>query len=141
MRARQLTRRSATAALAAELEAALGRALHPDGSSHPSAVDLSRDAIAAAAPDLRRLIEGLRADEPPDPRGVALATRLLRDIDSPLYEPARPRELRDTITGAVSALRREHAQRPASPPARRHTEVVMSADRSSPSPWPQMQRG
>jgi hypothetical protein len=141
VRARQLTRRHATAALAGELDSALAWALEAEGPSHPGAIDISRDAIAGVAPELRQLIEGLRSNEPPEPGGVALAKRLVRDIDSPLYEPARPDELRAAIAAAITGLGPVAPQRPASLISGPHTDLVMTAEYSTPSRWPQVQHG
>jgi hypothetical protein len=140
VRARQLTRHCSTAALAAQLDAVLSVTRYED-SSEPCDVDLSREAIAAGERDLRRLIQRLRADDPPDPRGVALATRLVRDVDSPLYEPARPDDLRHDVLAALDRMDGAAEERYASPLARLRGDLVNTAEHSSTAQWPQIQNG
>ena len=137
VRARRLTRRSNTAALAAELEATIGSALRPPPAYSPADVDLSREAIVAAASALEALIRSLRAEQRTDAKGVALARRLLRDIDSPLYEPARPQELRAAALAALHALRPALGMPPGSPP----TKLLNIADHSPIPRRAQLQNG
>jgi hypothetical protein len=60
------------------------------GDTLNSQTPLRRDAVLAAAPELRRLSERLRAVPDARPQGVALAERLVTDRTGPLYLDAGP---------------------------------------------------
>ena len=119
LRARQLTRRSSTRALAAELEATLAAALYGSPAYNPGDLDLSCDAIASAKPILEALLRHLRASSPLDARGIALARQMLRDENSPLYGPARSEDLNAAALAALEALgvASPPRQRPPLPPS------------------------
>jgi len=53
-----------------------------------ASLPIHRAAVAVARPALRQLASKLRSDEAVDPRGVALASRLLTDGASPVYLPS-----------------------------------------------------
>ena len=67
-------------------------------------VPVDRAAVLEARPALLALADDLEAISHPDPRGVALAVRLLRDGAGPLYRPWSPDDLRRAAEGARHAL-------------------------------------
>jgi hypothetical protein len=67
-------------------------------------VPVDRAAVLEARPALLALADDLEDIADPDPRGVALAVRLLRDGAGPLYRPWSPEDLRRAAEGARAAL-------------------------------------
>jgi hypothetical protein len=67
-------------------------------------VPVNRAAVLEARPALLALADDLVEIPHPAPRGVAMATRLLRDGEGPLYRPWRPEELRGAAERARHAL-------------------------------------
>ena len=100
-RAAQLRRRSTRNALAAALEDAV-REAHKTWSVS-ARLPLARAEIRACADDLVALAQRLRADEPVDVRGAAMAARLALNGTSPLYGDA-PVTLRYVARSARLAL-------------------------------------
>ncbi|HEY7631912.1 MAG TPA: hypothetical protein VH817_14485 [Thermoleophilaceae bacterium] len=110
LRARQLcskgTRRSIASALAGLVEMAEEDALPYESPR------LDRHAITEQAPLLLMLAQRLRADAAVDPRGVALARRLVSDHGGPIYRPevdlprlgVEPRSLAEEAGTALEAL-------------------------------------
>lgn len=96
-------------ALAADWERVverLGRPAQPRlaGTPRLGGTLLRREAVTVAVPDIRRLIDALRAPLPVPARGVATASVLLTDGIGPLYNPASPVSITDAVTEAVSSL-------------------------------------
>jgi hypothetical protein len=73
--------------------AALQRALSDLRPGLTAAVPVDRSAVTYARPYLVELIDVLRSSSEVAPQGVARAARLLTDVASPLYPPARPSDL------------------------------------------------
>jgi hypothetical protein len=102
-RAQRLTNRASRATLATRLEKAVEL---PEASRYGSVllrsavVDPPPAVAEFAGPAVRRLAHELRAAEHPDPRGVALARRLLTDGSSPLYRGPTA----DEVLGAVQEI-------------------------------------
>ena len=105
LRARQLTGDHERLTLAERLESVLREAEHVE-LELTARVLLQRDAILAARPQLRALIDDLRAIEDPAPVGVARASLLVSDGASPLYAPAAPGTLAEEAT--IASLDLEH---------------------------------
>lgn len=103
LRAFQLTRASARAALAASLEDAVSSAAVRSRRS-PTAAPLARSAIAAAGPELRALAQTLRDEPVVAARGVVLARRLLTDGAGPLYAESSDGVLRRAAGEALAGL-------------------------------------
>jgi hypothetical protein len=76
------------------------RARNPYGPRIP----VVRPRVQAARPDIRALIDALRATAPVPARGVALADVLLSDSAGPLYSGRSPLDLRSTIQTAIRCL-------------------------------------
>jgi hypothetical protein len=100
-RARQLLRRSTRTSLAAALEDAV-REAHKVWSTS-ARLPLARAEVRACAEDLIALARRLRANEPIDVRGAAMAARLVCSGTSPLYGEA-PVSLRHAARSARLAL-------------------------------------
>lgn len=102
LRAAQLRSVRGRGGVADALERALnvGKARGAIGATIP----VHTDAIDAARPALRTLIEALRAPGPVEARGVALARALLTDVASPLYAPAETGALTQAVHRALKAL-------------------------------------
>jgi hypothetical protein len=71
------------------------------------AAPLDRDAVRAAAPELRALAAGLAQEATPAPQGVTLARQLLQEPGSPLYAPGDETALREGVRIARQALARK----------------------------------
>ena len=69
-----------------------------------SAVPPRTSEVRAAHDEIEQLTAALRAEEPVDPRGVALAALLLTDAAGPLYSPGHPSSVRDEIRSALQLL-------------------------------------
>jgi hypothetical protein len=83
LRAEQLGRARARGRIAGGVDRLLDR---PEPQPRwTSAVPIDLDAVEIARPELIQLTLTLRSSEPVDPRGVALAARLLSDATSPVY--------------------------------------------------------
>jgi hypothetical protein len=100
-RAAQLLRRSTRTSLAAALEDAV-REAHKAWSTSAK-LPLARAEVRGCAVDLIALARRLRADEPIDLRGAAMAARLVCNGTSPLYGQA-PVSLRHAARSARLAL-------------------------------------
>ena len=104
LRARQLARAGHRERLAAEIESYVA---HVDGGATPAlAADLCADDVRVARRALLELADQLRR-EPCLPRGVAMARLLVRDPESPLFEPAERYALWRAAREARRALRVE----------------------------------
>jgi hypothetical protein len=92
--------RGKMAARVADLLAAAKRPPRP-----PSvAIEPDRSEVAAAEPLLIEVVDLLRSSAPVYARGVAMLKKLLGDGGSPLYLPARPRDLSHELELIVAAL-------------------------------------
>jgi hypothetical protein len=100
-RVRRLTKYRTRRRLAAGLERALADAQAPNPAPG-SALPVQRDSVIACRPELIELIERLRAARPVYAQGVELAAELLRNSDSPLYQPGGG--LRAATDAALGAL-------------------------------------
>jgi hypothetical protein len=100
LRAAQISTPRRRHALAQSLERAIWEAHRPP--RWGCAAPLDRRAIRAATPELSALALDLRVAPAPAAQGVALATQLLRNPDSPLYALGGERALR---VGAVATRR------------------------------------
>jgi hypothetical protein len=100
LRARQISAPRRRRALAKGIERAVWEAHRP--SRWTCAAPLDRRAVRRATPELTALAVELTVQAAPAAQGVALATQLLRDPDSPLYLPGAGEALR---VGAVVARR------------------------------------
>jgi hypothetical protein len=69
-----------------------------------SRVPLQRSDVLAAAGDIREMVAALRAAGPVPARGVAIASSLLSDGLSPLYNSRSPADLRVTVWAAIRHL-------------------------------------
>jgi hypothetical protein len=67
-------------------------------------------AIAAARPQITRLIEVLHGTDLVDRRGLDQARRLLRDGTGPVYSPASGRSLAAAVADCVRALSADQAR-------------------------------
>lgn len=72
--------------------------------SSRAAVRVRSDAVAAAEPEIRRLIEYLREPLPVPARGVAMASQLLTDFSGPLFQGSGETPLPDALALACSFL-------------------------------------
>lgn len=100
LRARQISAPRRRRALAESIERAVWEAHRPPRWSCTAPLD--RRAVRTATPELSALALELTIQPAPRVQGVALATQLLRDPDSPLYAPGAGEALR---IGAVIARR------------------------------------
>jgi hypothetical protein len=100
LRARQISAPSRRRALAKSIERAVWEAHRP--SRWTCTAPLDRSAVRRATPELTALAVELTVQPAPAAQGVALATQLLRDPDSPLYASSGGKALR---IGAVVARR------------------------------------
>jgi hypothetical protein len=100
LRARQISAPRRRRALAESIERAVWEAHRP--SRWTCTAPLDRRAVRTATPELSALALELAIQPAPAAQGVALATQLLRDPDSPLYAPGAGEALR---IGAVVARR------------------------------------
>jgi hypothetical protein len=94
--------------LAAQLRALPAIAQCPP---HPfdSRVPIRARAVLDSLELLEELADRLAAPEPVDPRGVARVQVLLRDGESPLFNPNLAREFRESFEAALEALEPETA--------------------------------
>jgi hypothetical protein len=67
-------------------------------------VPIRRERLHQAEPEIRELIEALRASGPVPARGVAIATNLLTDGRGPIYNAKAPNDLTATVMRAVVHL-------------------------------------
>jgi hypothetical protein len=107
LRAGQLTDPRRRARFARSLRRAISAAELPPHRRLPgrgAAVPVNRAAVLEARPELEALADDLVELSHPNPRGVALAVRLLRDGAGPLYRPWSPEDLRRAAEGARAAL-------------------------------------
>jgi hypothetical protein len=100
LRARQISAPERRHALAESIERAVWEAHRPPRWSCTAPLD--RRAVRTATPELTALALELTIQPAPAPQGIALATQLLRDPESPLYAPGAGEALR---VGAVVACR------------------------------------
>jgi hypothetical protein len=100
LRAGQISTPRRRRALAESIERAVWEAHRPPrwGCTAP----LDRRAVRKATPELSALALELKVQPTPRAQGVALATQLMREPDSPLYAPGAGEALR---TGALVARR------------------------------------
>jgi hypothetical protein len=102
-RARSLRKPKSRHKIAADIE----RTLEAADNRPPrlsAAAPLNRRAIRELRPLLLTLADDLRADEPVEPRGVAITRQLLMDSCSPLYGQVDPGELEEEVRRARAAL-------------------------------------
>ena len=107
LRAGQLIEPRRRARFARSLRRAISAAELPAHHRLPgrgAAVPVNRAAVLEARPELEALADDLVEISHPNPRGVALAVRLLRDGAGPLYRPWSPADLREAAEGARHAL-------------------------------------
>jgi len=107
LRAGQLTSPRRRARFARSLRRAIAAAELPPHRRLPgrgASVPVNRAAVLEARPELEALADDLVEISHPNPRGVALALRLLRDGAGPLYRPWSSDELREAAKGARAAL-------------------------------------
>jgi hypothetical protein len=67
-------------------------------------VPIRRERLHRAEPEIRELIQALRANGPVPARGVAIATNLLTDGRGPIYNRKAPDDLTATVMRAVEHL-------------------------------------
>jgi hypothetical protein len=67
-------------------------------------VPIRRERLHRAEPEIREMIEALRASGPVPARGVAIATNLLTDGRGPIYNGKAPDDLTATVMRAVEHL-------------------------------------
>lgn len=104
LRAGQLVSRRTRKRLAIAIE----RACSKSGHNRPAisaAVPVDADAIKVARPALEQLGAALRSRGAVEPRGVALAHRLLTEPGSALFRPASPEALYAAAREALLALK------------------------------------
>jgi hypothetical protein len=104
LRARHLLSEMVRGRLADGLETAVRRASSPPVFS--SKAPVNRRGVRMAGPEILAMAAELRENADCDPRGVALAERLLTDGASPLYSRASDRELLTSVRNASLALKR-----------------------------------
>lgn len=102
LRARQITTPRRRRTLAKSLARAVWEAHRP--ARWACTAPLDRRAVRKATPELSALALDLTVEAAPAAQGVALATQLLRDPDSPLYAPGGGDALRDGASVARRAL-------------------------------------
>jgi hypothetical protein len=102
LRARQISAARRRRALAKSIERAVWEAHRPP--RWTCAAPLDRRAVRRATPELSALALDLNVEAAPAAQGVALATQLLRDPDSPLYAPGGAEALRVGARVARRAL-------------------------------------
>jgi hypothetical protein len=95
--------------LAQGLERALQEADRCSRSRLTAVVPVQRAEIRASKPLILTLAAQLRQLEDPHPGGVVLTRRLLTDATGPLFAPAPPGTLWDTLEQAIVALSDERA--------------------------------
>jgi hypothetical protein len=100
LRARQISAPRRRRALARGLEHAVREASRPP--RWTCKAPLNRRAVRSAAPELTALALDLTVEASPAAQGVALATQLLCDPDSPLYAPAG-----ETVLGSAAVVARQ----------------------------------
>jgi hypothetical protein len=103
LRARQISSPRRRRLLAKSIERAVWEAHRPPRWSCTAPLD--RRAVRTATPELSALALELTVQPAPAAQGVALATQLLRDPDSPLYAPGGGEALRSGAVVACRALR------------------------------------
>ena len=102
-RARRLVNPRMRDALASNWEHLLVTARGPaDGLSHRAPI--RRERVHRAESEIRELITALRATGPIPARGVAVATRLLTDGRSPIYDPQGSDDLTAILARALEHL-------------------------------------
>jgi hypothetical protein len=67
-------------------------------------VPIRREQLHRAEPEIRELIEALRASGPMPARGVAIATNLLTDGRGPIYNAKASDDLTATVIRAMKHL-------------------------------------
>ena len=103
LRARQLSAPSHRSELAQAWERLLLLArAHPDGAR--LRVPIRRERVLRVEPEIRRVIEALRADGPVPAQGVAIARRLISDGTGPIYNPRAPDVLEELLGRRSSVL-------------------------------------
>jgi hypothetical protein len=107
LRARHLLSETFRTRLADGLETVICRASSPPVFS--SKAPINRRGVRAAGPEILALAAVLRENADCDPRGVALAERLLTDGTSPLYSRASDQELLTSVRNVSMALKGEAA--------------------------------
>ena len=107
-RGRQLVKVHRRAAVAAQIETCVeAAAADPRGSWRRTSawhVDLRDREVRAAAAELLDLAQALRAAQRVEPRGVAMATLLVRDGESSLYVAHGPDDVAKAANAARTAL-------------------------------------
>jgi hypothetical protein len=106
-RGRQLVKVHRRAAVAAQIETCVEAATDPRGSWRRTSawhVDLRDRAVSAAAAELLDLAHALRAAQRVEPRGVAMATLLVRDGQSSLYVARDTDDVAKAANAARAAL-------------------------------------
>jgi hypothetical protein len=103
LRARQLATDRSRRALATALTGAVDAAARPRG-LWPSRAPLARAAVLEAAGPLVSLARDLRTVDEPRVRGLALASYLVTDAGSPIYNRRSPVTVRELATRARNAL-------------------------------------
>jgi hypothetical protein len=107
-RGRQLVTVRQRAALAAQIEECVAAAVSDiRGQQRRTSVwlvDVRDTEVRAAAAELLDLAYALRASGRVEPRGVAMATRLVRDGESPLYVAHGPDDVAKAASAARAAL-------------------------------------
>jgi hypothetical protein len=89
--------------LARNWENLLRRARRAHGAYNP-AIPVRSDRIVAAEPDVHELVRCLTAPLPVPARGVAMATTLLTDALSPVYNPRSGDSLPAALEAAIAEL-------------------------------------
>ena len=107
-RARLLARQGFRFTLAQEIEGIVDLAAIPQATD-PSlrtvwTVDIQLDEVRQASEILQQLARALRASTPPETQGIALASLLLRDGLSPLYDRRASGDLRLAAEAVARAL-------------------------------------
>jgi hypothetical protein len=103
LRAATLVSPTARRTLADNWERTLADRRRPSG-ARTGRVPLQQARVLAAAANVRRLIEALRAAGPVPARGVALASVLLTDGSSPLYDARSQADLAAAVRDATDFL-------------------------------------
>lgn len=102
-RAQRLVSLPVRSALARQWRELLAQAAGPSVGRNP-AVPICRDRIAAAAADLRAMLDALSTRLPVPARGVAAANRLLTDGAGPIYNRSSTTDLVDAVRQVVELL-------------------------------------
>ncbi len=102
-RARRLVTPRMRDGLASNWEHLLSTAQHPTG-GRSNRAPIRRGRVQRAESEIREMIAALRATGPIPARGVAIATRLLTDGASPIYNPRGSSDLTTTVALALEHL-------------------------------------